>query len=112
MGHFDKSFVTRDPEMARYLKVARAAANHFLGITVQAIPRGANEAADKLTKMASSGNQPPPEVFYEVLHAPSVAPEAQGALPKAQGAEPETSGIASEEQGAMHLVMFISEADW
>ena len=34
VGHFDKSFITRDPEMARYLAAARAAAKHFLSITV------------------------------------------------------------------------------
>lgn len=32
-GHFDKSFTTRDPEMARYLAAVPGAAKHFLGIT-------------------------------------------------------------------------------
>lgn len=30
-GHFDKSFIARDPEMARYLTAVRTAAKHFLG---------------------------------------------------------------------------------
>ena len=70
-GHLDKSFSARDPEMASYLAAARVASAAFLGITVQAIPRSQNEAADKLAKMASSGQQPSPDVFYEVLNEPS-----------------------------------------
>lgn len=111
-GHFDKTFATRDPEMARYLAAVRTMAKNFLGITVQPIPRGANEKADRLVKMVSSGNQPPPEVFYEVLNAPSVIPEAQGVSPETQGAGPKTSRAAVEARGAPHLVMIINEADW
>lgn len=68
--------------MARYLATVRATAKQFLGITIQAIPRGNNEAADKLVKMASSKEQPPLEVFYEVIQVPSAAPATQGAAPK------------------------------
>ena len=60
VGHFDKSFVTKDCEMAQYLAAVRPAAKNFLGITVQAIPRSDNEAVDKLAKAASSGGQPQP----------------------------------------------------
>lgn len=84
-GHFDKSFMTRDPEMARYLTMARAVAKHFLNITVQTIPRDNNEAADRLAKMASSDECPPPKVFYEVLRAPLVTPEDKGLRPKHKG---------------------------
>ena len=72
-GHFKKSFIARDPEMAKYLTAVRTIAKHFLGITIQAIPRGENEVADKLTKMASSDDRPPPKVFYKVLCAPPAA---------------------------------------
>ena len=101
-GHFDKSFTAKDLEMARYLVAVRAATKHFLGITVQTIPRGSNEAADRLAKLASSDERPPPEVFYDMLRAPSAAPE--GATPKAQG-------VAPKEQEAGHLVLLINEAD-
>lgn len=57
-GHFDKLFTARDPKMARYLAAVRGAAKHFLGITVQTILRGNNEAADKLAKIASSAQRP------------------------------------------------------
>ena len=80
--------------MTRYLATVHEAANYFLGITVQAIPRCNNEAADKLAKMASAGEGPLAEVFYEVLTKPSAVPEAQGAPPKAQGAAPEAEGTA------------------
>lgn len=94
-SHFDISFMMRGTEMASYLAAVLVASTHFLGITVQAIPRGDNKATDKLAKMASLGQCPLPEVFYEVLSAPSAA---QGAAPKAQG--------------AVHAVLPIAGADW
>ena len=63
-GHFDRSFVARGTEMASYLAALRTASLDFLGITVQPIPRADNEEADRLAKMASSGENPPPGVFY------------------------------------------------
>ena len=98
-GHFDRSFVARCPEMSRYLAIVRELSKHFLGITIQAIPRGANEAADRLAKMASAGEQPPTEIFYETITKSSAPPEAQGAAPEAQGAAPEARGAAPEAQG-------------
>ena len=68
--------------------MVRQISKTFLGITVQASPRGSNEAADRLAKMASAGEQPPTEVFYETLKKSSAPPEAQGAAPEAQGAAP------------------------
>ena len=85
-GHFDRSFVARDPEMASYLAAVRIASTYFLGLTVQAIPRSDNEEADRLAKMASSSQHPPLDVFHEVLIAPSAVFEAQGAALEAQGA--------------------------
>lgn len=99
--HFDKSFTTRDPEMARYLAAIRGVAKHFLGITVQTIPRGNNEAADELAKLASSAQHPPPNIFYEVLRAPLATLEAQGTAAEAQGAV----------RGS-NPVLLINEADW
>lgn len=77
--------------------MVQAAAKHYLDITIQAISRGNNEAADKLAKMASSEERPSPKVFYEVRRAPSAALEAQG--------------VALESQGAVHLMLLINEAD-
>ena len=54
-----------------------------------------NEATDKRAKMASSGQHPPPDVFHEVLIAPSVA---QGAAP----------GL----QDGARSVLLVAEADW
>ena len=108
-GHFDGSFTRRDPKMASYLAAVRAASTYFLGLTVQAIPRSDNEAADKLAKMASSGQRPPLDVFLEVLTAPSVA---QGVASEAQRAAPEAQGAAPGAQDAAHSVLLVTEADW
>nr|CCI55431.1 PH01B031C15.14 [Phyllostachys edulis] len=83
-----------------YLATVHGAMKHFLNITVQTILRGSNEAADKLTKLASSVPSPPPNIFYEVLHVPSAAPKAQGVAPEAQGAA----------RGS-NLILLINEAD-
>lgn len=81
------------------------ASKHFLIITIQTIPRDSNTAADELAKLASSVERPPPEVFYEILRAPSAALEAQRAAPEAQGAAPEP-------HGAERRVLLINETDW
>lgn len=97
-GLFDKLFMASGPEMARYLAAVREATKHFLGITIQAIPSRNNEAVDRLAKMASSGEGPPPEVFYEMLREPLAPIEPQR--------------VAPEAQGAAHLVLTVAGADW
>lgn len=68
-GNFDKSFTTRDLEMARYFAAVRDLARHFLGIIVKTIPQRSNEVADELSKNVQLRAQPPPPA------------KAQGAVP-------------------------------
>ena len=70
-GHVDKSYQAKEPEMIRYLALARAMEKHFTGFTVRSIPRGDNAEADMLARAASSATGLPPAAFYEILKAPA-----------------------------------------
>ena len=45
--------------------------SHFEGFSVKKIARTQNDEADTLARAASQGTPLPPEVFFEVLKAPS-----------------------------------------
>jgi hypothetical protein len=58
--------------MQKYLEAIRRLESSFEGFTVKKIQRVENEETDALAKAASQGTPLPPEVFFEVLRAPSV----------------------------------------
>nr|CCI55446.1 PH01B001E05.2 [Phyllostachys edulis] len=59
VGHFDRTFMARGPEMASYLAV------QYLG--------AATRQQISWQKWPVLANAPPPEVFYKILSAPSAA---------------------------------------
>jgi ribonuclease HI len=71
-GHVDKSSKARDPKLEKYLDTVRRLEASFEGFTVKNIPRGENEHADLLAKLAAQGLPLPLEVFFETVKAPSV----------------------------------------
>jgi hypothetical protein len=48
---------------------------HFRGFTIEHLPRKNNGKADELTKKAPKGEVMPPDVFFEILTAPSTRPD-------------------------------------
>jgi hypothetical protein len=50
---------------------------HFRGFTIQHLPRKNNGEADELAKKAARGEAMPPNVFFEILTAPSMKPDKQ-----------------------------------
>jgi ribonuclease HI len=64
-GHVDKSSKARDPKLERYLDTVRRLEASFEGFSVKNIPRGENEHADLLAKLAAQGLPLPSEVFFE-----------------------------------------------
>nr|ABA97802.2 retrotransposon protein, putative, Ty3-gypsy subclass [Oryza sativa Japonica Group] len=58
--------------MKRYLEAVRSMEKCFAGITVEHLPRGQNEEADALAKSTACGGPHSPDIFFEVLYAPSV----------------------------------------
>jgi hypothetical protein len=72
-GHVDKSCKARDPKLEKYLDTVRRFEASFEGFSVKNIPRGENEHADMLAKLAAQGLPLPSEVFFfETIRAPSV----------------------------------------
>jgi hypothetical protein len=45
---------------------------HFKGYSVQHIPRGDNNEANKLAKAATRNQELPPDVFFEIIREPSI----------------------------------------
>ncbi|KAF0929052.1 hypothetical protein E2562_015167 [Oryza meyeriana var. granulata] len=63
VGHIDKSYQARNPELTKYLAAFRRAETHFRGVTM--VPRANIADADALAK-ATVANMPlPPHVMYD-----------------------------------------------
>jgi hypothetical protein len=50
---------------------------HFRGFTIEHLPRKKNGEADDLAKKAAKKKLMPPDVFFELLTAPSIKPDKQ-----------------------------------
>jgi hypothetical protein len=68
-GHVDKSSKARDPKLEKYLDTVRRLEASFECFSVKNIPRGDNEHADLLAKLAAQGLPLPSEVFFETIKA-------------------------------------------
>jgi ribonuclease HI len=75
--HVEKESVAREPELVKYLAEVRKMERHFRGFTIEHLPRKNNGEADELTKKAARGEAMPPDVFFEILTAPSTRPDKQ-----------------------------------
>jgi ribonuclease HI len=73
-----KSSSCRDPKMEAYCEEVRHLEDKFHGLELNHVARRYNEAADELTKIASSQTTVPPEVFARDLHQPSINTRADG----------------------------------
>jgi ribonuclease HI len=71
-GHVDKSSKARDSKLEKDLDTVRRLEASFEGFSVKNIPRGENEHADLLAKLAAQGLPLPSEIFFETIKAPSV----------------------------------------
>jgi len=61
-----------DPKMEAYCKEVRRLEDKFHGLELVHIARRYNEAADELTKIASTRGTVPPDAFSRDLYEPSV----------------------------------------
>jgi ribonuclease HI len=71
-SHVDKTSKARDPKLEKNLDIVRRLEASFEGFSVKNIPRGENEHAYLLAKLAAQGLPLPLEVFFETIKAPSV----------------------------------------
>jgi hypothetical protein len=78
----------------------------FYGLELNHIARRYNEAADELTKIASSQTTVPPDVFVKDLHQPSVNIRADGGVdgpslnPPPEAEAPSTGAEAMQAEGS------------
>jgi hypothetical protein len=75
--HVEKESEAREPESVKYLAEVRKMERHFWGFTIEHLPRKSNGEADELAKKAARGEVMPPDVFFEILTAPSTRPDKQ-----------------------------------
>jgi hypothetical protein len=75
--HVEKESEARELELVKYLVEVRKMERHFRGFTIEHLPRKNNSDANKLAKKASRGEAMPPDVFFEILTAPSKRPDKQ-----------------------------------
>jgi hypothetical protein len=67
VGHVEKEFTAKEPEMIKYLAAVRRMEKHFAGFTFHHIPRSENVEADELAKVAAQRAPMPVDVFYQEL---------------------------------------------
>jgi hypothetical protein len=68
----DKSSKVKNLTLEKYLDMVRRLESSFEGFSMKNISRLDNEHTDLLAKYAAKGLLLPPEVFFEILKAPSV----------------------------------------
>ena len=77
MGHVEKEFAIKEPELIKYLAVVRRMEKHFIGFTFHHIPRSKNAEADKLVKAAAQRAPMPTDVFYQEQIAKAIREEEE-----------------------------------
>lgn len=76
-GQVEKEYMAREPELSRYLESVRALEKKFKGFTLKHIPRGENQEADELAKVAAKNQELPQGAFYEEKDAPATSNKAE-----------------------------------
>lgn len=75
VGHIEKDYTAKEPELIKYLQVVRRAEKHFAGFSLKHIPRTENSEADELAKAAAQGIPLPVDVFYQLLSIKAIKEE-------------------------------------
>lgn len=75
VGHIEKDFAAKEPELTKYLAAVRRMEKHFAGFTLCHIPRAENAEADELAKAAAQGIPLPSDVFFQNLTIKAIKEE-------------------------------------
>jgi hypothetical protein len=101
-----KSSSYRDPKMEAYCQEVQCLEDKFHGLELNHIASRYNEAADELTKIASSRTTVPPDVFAKDLQQPSVDLGSDGGIdgtsldPSPEAEAPSTGAEAMQVEGS------------
>jgi ribonuclease HI len=74
-NHVEKESEARELELIKYLGEVRKMERHFRGFTIEHLPRKSNDEPYELAKKAARREAMPPDVFFEILTAPSTRPD-------------------------------------
>ena len=77
VGHVEKVFTVKEPELIKYLAALRTMEKHFAGFTLRHIPRNENVEADELVKAAAQRSSLPVDVFCQELSVKSIREEEE-----------------------------------
>jgi ribonuclease HI len=75
--HVEKESEAKEPKLVKYLTEVRKMERLFRGFTIEHLPGKRNGEADELAKKATRGEAMPPDLFFEILTAPSIRPDKQ-----------------------------------
>lgn len=75
VGHVEKEFIAKEPELVKYLAAVRRMEKHFAGFSFRHIPRSKNLEADELVKAAAQKAPLPADVFYQALTIKAIREE-------------------------------------
>jgi len=64
MGHVEKEFTAKEPELVKYLMAVRRMEKHFVGFSFHHIPRSKNLEANDLAKAAVQKAPLLADMFY------------------------------------------------
>jgi ribonuclease HI len=92
-----KNASCHDDKMEAYCNVMRALKDKFYGIELNHVPRGYNEEADELAKIASERITVPPNVFARDIAKPTIN------LETSPSSQEEPSGAPSNPAGTEHM---------
>jgi hypothetical protein len=77
VGHIEKEFTAKEPELIKYLTAIRGMEKHFVGFTFCHVPRSENAEADELVKAATQRAPLPADVFYQELSVKAIREEEE-----------------------------------
>jgi hypothetical protein len=77
VGHVEKEFIAKEPELIKYLAAVRRMEKHFAGFTFCHIPRSKNARADELAKVATQRAPMPADVYYQELSVKAIREEEE-----------------------------------
>ena len=81
MGHVEKEFTAKEPQLIKYLAAVRRMEKHFVGFTFHRIPRSENVEADELAKAATQRAPMPADVFIKSCQSKQYEKKRNGPTP-------------------------------
>jgi hypothetical protein len=99
VGHVEKEFTAKEPELIKYLTAVRRMEKHFAGLTFCHIPRNENAEADELVKAAMQRAPLPVDVLYQELSVKAIREEEE---------RPSTVHVIASKDRRSHIFAYLN----